>query len=430
MSPTARIPSEILIEIFQISCQPVYNGYRQAVTPFFIGSICRRWRDVAWSTPLLWNTILLHVSLKQHSSQVQLLRDWLLNARSAPLSIKLIAEHEHGPVLCHAIEAIMRILVTRSDYWLTFDSCLPSQCHNIFKNINFPMLTSVSLVSTSIIPDMFLTAPKLVDFNLPHYNFSMMLPWEQIRCFKTQWLTVPMCLKIIRQSPNLQECHFEQVDSRFSLTSKTITSHAQLKILYVMLRGTGASSESMSLFDSVTLPSLSNLRIQYKGTKRLPLSSITSLFLRSASILERFTIEFPFDNADLIPCLEAIPSLTYLHLERLWAQSSDMGLTGDLVASLDPLSNLNSSRLLLPNLKYFKYKGPALCDCRTIVDMLAHRWHLPNDGGASQSIRASKLQLAEVFSTVPYHVTADVQEELRNLLEEGMLVRIESLVRD
>jgi hypothetical protein len=53
-------------------------------------------------------------------------------------------------------------------------------------------------------------------------------------------------------------------------------------------------------------------------------------------------------------------------------------------------------------------------------------------GGTSQSIRVSKLKLAEVLSTgtLPYHVTADVREELKNLLEEGMLVRIESLVRN
>ena len=62
------------------------------------------------------------------------------------------------------VEAIMRVLLTRSDYWLTFDSCLlPLEYHNIVKNINFPILTSVSLLSTSRanIPDMpvFLTAP-------------------------------------------------------------------------------------------------------------------------------------------------------------------------------------------------------------------------------------------------------------------------------
>ena len=424
LSPTARIPSDILIKIFQIACQPVYkNNFRsrQAVTPLFIGSICKLWRDVAWSTPLVWDTIFLHISRKHHGTQVQLLRDWLLNARSALLSIKLTAEDEHESVLC-AFEEILGILVTRSDYWLTFDSRIPPpQCPNIFKNINFPMLTSVSLrnpASTPNIPDMFLTSPKLVDITLLRYNFPVVLPWEQVRRFRTARSTVTECLKVLRQSPNLQKCRFEYVYAPDSLIS--IMPHVQLKHLHVGLKD---SETSMSLLDSITLPSLSELRIQYNGSKRLLLSSITSLVLRSACNLERFTMGIRFDYADLVPCLEAIPSLTFLHLEMLIGP--DRGLT-KLVASLDPLSN--SSRLLLPNLKYFKYRGPVLCDCRTIVDMLVHRWHLSDDVETSRNIstRVSKLQQAEILSTFAYHVTTDVQEELRNLSEEGMVVRIES----
>ena len=114
--PIARIPSEILIKIFQIACQPIAYGYRKAVTPLFIGSICGLWRDVAWSTPLLWNTILLNYSRKHHDSLVQLLGDWLLKARSEPLSIKVTVVDECDYDYC-GFEAIMRILVTRSDYW-------------------------------------------------------------------------------------------------------------------------------------------------------------------------------------------------------------------------------------------------------------------------------------------------------------------------
>ena len=426
MSPTARIPPEILAEIFQIACQPVDNGHRQAVTPLFLGSICRLWRDIVWSTPLLWSTILLRVSRKQPGAQVQLLADWLLNARSAPLSIKLIADDENEYVVC-AFQAIMRVLVARSDYWLTFDSFLPPQCHHIFKNINFPMLTSVSLhppkisISTfSTPPDMFLTAPKLLNVDLSGYHFaSMVLPWEQVRRFKTQLLTVTESLNILRQSPNLQECQLEYVYSSDSFITKTIMFHAHLKHFDVML----LKAASVSLFDSITLPSLSHLRIHYSGPEQLPLSSITFLILRSACNLERFTVEIRSDDADLISCLEMIPSLIYFRLEILGSKHPDMGLTTQFVASLDPFNN--SGRLLLPNLKYFEYKGPVLCDCRTIVDMLAHRWYLSDRGTFQSTFKVSQLKLAEVLSTNYYTITADAQEELNNLWEEGMLVRIE-----
>ena len=175
------------------------------------------------------------------------------------------------------------------------------------------MLTSVSLrspASTSNIPNMFLTSPKLVNITLLRCIFPVVLPWEQVRRFRTARSTVTECLKVIRQSPNLQECRFEYVYSPDSLISKTIMPHLQLKHLHVGLKDSETS-----------------------------ISSITSLVLRSACNLERFTIGIRFDYADLIPCLESIPSLTFLHLEMLIGP--DGGLTRHFVALLDPLSNSN-----------------------------------------------------------------------------------------
>ena len=295
------------------------------------------------------------------------------------------------------------------------------------------MLTSVLLRSpspTSIIPEMFLTAPRLVDISLRGYSFSVVLPWEQIRHIRTGRSSVDGCLKILQKSPNLQECHFGGVSSQHGFFSEAIEPHAhtqltQLKHLHVKLNNLW----STSLFDSITLPSLSNLYIQCSRTRSLPLSSVTSLFLRSACNLERLTIRFHFDDKDLIQCLEAIPSLSYLHLDMEVDPKADIGLTRHLVASLDPLSN--SSRLLLPNLESFKYKGQVLCDCRTILDMLARRWRLlSDDGEISQSTfvtKVSKLKLAEVVSIGWYHITDDFHEELRKLSEEGMSVKIEHL---
>jgi hypothetical protein len=138
-----------------------------------------------------------------------------------------------------------------------------------------------------------------------------------------------------------------------------------------------------------------------------------------APLKDLFLKKTQFDYADLLPCLEVIPSLPYLRLKML--RGPDVGLTRHFAASLDPLSN--SNRLLLPNLKY----SGALR-----VVLLSTCW--PLDGiypmiAELFRVLVSKLKLVKVLSTLPYHVTADVQEELRILLEEGMLVRVVSLVR-
>jgi hypothetical protein len=208
-----------------------------------------------------------------------------------------------------------------------------------------PPKSTISTFNTP--PNMFLAAPKLFDVDLSGYNFAALaLPWEQVRRFRTQLVTVTECLKVLRLSPNLQECHLEHVYPSDSFISKTVMFHARLKQLDVIL----IKAASMSLFDSITVPSLSHLRIYYSGPEKLLLSSITSLILRSACNLARLTVEkYQFEDADLISCLEAIPSLTHLHLEMLGFASPDVGLTRHFVASLDPFSN--SHRFLLPNLK-------------------------------------------------------------------------------
>lgn len=340
-------------------------------------------------------------------------------------------------ILC-AFQTIMQVLVTRSDHWFTFDSpLLPQFLHN-FEDSNFPLLTSLSLhhptlccCQTNVPPVMCLTAPKLVDVDSFPYNSPVVLPWpgEHIRCFTTGG-TVTECLRVqvLRQSPNLQQFVSLYVCSLVTSISETIIPHAwpraQLKHLCITLD----NAESMSLFDNITLPSLTHLHIRNDGDQRVLFSSIKSLVLRSACMLERFLIECLFDFADLLPCLEAIPSL--ITLVMMMSDGPDtMGLTSHFVDSIGPINE--SSRLPLPNLEKFVYRGPVLCNCRTILGMMARRWYSPSyyddaDDENSQSI--SQLKVAKVSSTTRYHVTADVQYEIRFLLrEEGFLVCIEEL---
>ena len=58
------LPAEIKAAIFykavQLPC-PLYDGDGEGepsvVTPLFLGKICRDWRDLVWSSPLLWSNI-------------------------------------------------------------------------------------------------------------------------------------------------------------------------------------------------------------------------------------------------------------------------------------------------------------------------------------------------------------------------------------
>ncbi|KIM44059.1 hypothetical protein M413DRAFT_443120 [Hebeloma cylindrosporum] len=426
LSPTALLPPEILTEIFRLACQLEDGG--PPLTPLFFGGICKEWREIAWATPLLWNTLSLHVSRKAHGSQVQLLRDWLMRANASPLFIKLTSDDEHESIFC-SLRAIMDVLVTRSIYWNSLDCLLPPQCHDILKNNHFPMLTSVSVrppkgtISTfSEPPNMFLSAPKLLDVDLSGYNFSaMMLPWEQLRRFKTQFLTVAECLKVLKRSPNLKECHLESVYSPeiFPSPVSLDTFYSELEHLDITL----IKGAAVSLLDSITLPSLNQLRVHYTGAAGFTLSSIHSLVLRSSCNLQRLCIEKQhLRDEDLIPCLESVPSLCYL---RLIVVGESAGLSKNFVSVMHP--SRDPGPPLLPKLTWFHYEGSVECDSHSLVDMLSERWR-PQQAKNDNAVPIAILNTAEIVSRARYELPDEVECKMRSLTKAGMALSIRSLL--
>ncbi|KAJ7748001.1 hypothetical protein B0H14DRAFT_3513916 [Mycena olivaceomarginata] len=58
ISPLRRIPQDVLLDIFS-SCLPSgHNALIDAAeAPLLLGRVCRHWRDVTYSTPMLWSSI-------------------------------------------------------------------------------------------------------------------------------------------------------------------------------------------------------------------------------------------------------------------------------------------------------------------------------------------------------------------------------------
>ncbi|KAF8195629.1 hypothetical protein K438DRAFT_1826258, partial [Mycena galopus ATCC 62051] len=65
ISPIRRIPQDVLIEIF-LSCLPSEHNaiIDPAEAPLVLGRICRYWKSIAYSTPMLWSS--LHIPSLDH----------------------------------------------------------------------------------------------------------------------------------------------------------------------------------------------------------------------------------------------------------------------------------------------------------------------------------------------------------------------------
>ncbi|KAJ7639454.1 hypothetical protein FB45DRAFT_1024174 [Roridomyces roridus] len=81
--PVLSLPNEIVSEIF-IQCLPPYPAcppVRGPSSPTCLTHICRKWRDIALTTPQLWRAIPFRAAGNPH------VQAWLERSRSCPLSI-------------------------------------------------------------------------------------------------------------------------------------------------------------------------------------------------------------------------------------------------------------------------------------------------------------------------------------------------------
>ncbi|KAF7348247.1 Hexose carrier protein [Mycena sanguinolenta] len=116
ISPMRRIPHDVLLEIF-FSCLPTEHNalIDPAKAPLVLGRICRHWRDVAYSAPMLWSSI--HIPSPHYlntppnilSRFERIVKAWLERSAPCPLSISFFDE-DHYEYLLEEHPLIMQLL--------------------------------------------------------------------------------------------------------------------------------------------------------------------------------------------------------------------------------------------------------------------------------------------------------------------------------
>ncbi|KAJ7700321.1 hypothetical protein B0H17DRAFT_251208 [Mycena rosella] len=90
--PVLTLPNEIVSEIF-VHFLPVYPQRSPLIgprSPALLAQICRKWRDIALSTPALWRAVRLTLKKKRRlEQQLRLLESYLEHSGSCRLSIEL-----------------------------------------------------------------------------------------------------------------------------------------------------------------------------------------------------------------------------------------------------------------------------------------------------------------------------------------------------
>ncbi|KAF9522219.1 hypothetical protein CPB83DRAFT_864790 [Crepidotus variabilis] len=131
-----QLPVDLITGIFSLICQPTefHKDVIGYTPPFYLGTICRSWRNLAWSTPLLWTYIYLKVSSKPSNIQAELLKDCFARSGSSLLSIVFRLENENfswDPRTTYGskpfTERLLRLIATECARWKTLEVDIPNE---------------------------------------------------------------------------------------------------------------------------------------------------------------------------------------------------------------------------------------------------------------------------------------------------------------
>ncbi|KAJ7024269.1 hypothetical protein C8F04DRAFT_1270458 [Mycena alexandri] len=413
--PLPSLPAEILGEIF-IDCleEEMVSPDTQSA-PLLLCNVCRRWRDVALSTPSLWSSLAIH--FPSHRRRRNLYRNWLSRAQNTPLSLCLDDSYIHSPD--HSTNVMIPTLLESSSQWRNLKLTLGHGLHLIgllFRGDSrefSPKIPSLEKLTLSIenLPDnvslSFRDIPKLRHFALDLYRPEIQVPWHQLTTFRCGDITVYDYLEILQNSCNLVDCSFRAYHRLFSgdRPPDSHVDHPRLENLAVDFE----DRRTLVLLDCLETPALKSLTLQ------LPTESLfvaTMLSFISRSFIHLQTLAIAGDDGTIVECLKAMPSLVHLKLSTSQAEPLFIQLTGkpDFLPKLESLHVVLNGAIV---------PGSAFT-VSLIIGLLRSRW-------APQTLSVAQVRsfrLASPLLGMGLFGELNSDPELRRLKREGMVVYI------
>ncbi|KAJ6578668.1 hypothetical protein DFH09DRAFT_1148046 [Mycena vulgaris] len=217
--PVLTLPFEITSRIF-LDCLPqdadtILRPYpSQNEAPLVLTRVCRDWRAVAVSTPMLWTHLRIELDSDDgrghiDSKWVALLDIWLQRSQPHPLSMTVSNLSYTEPD-----ETLVGVLDRHSPRWRDLTLKLPfNHFSRLSAHVSLPLLERLT-ISAHGSPDMinpisaFRNAPRLNHVCLEGgmHPSDLLLPWDQLRTMEFYGASSDDCLELLRLTPNVVSC--------------------------------------------------------------------------------------------------------------------------------------------------------------------------------------------------------------------------------
>ena len=344
--PIQRLPAEVASSIFVLclSCLPsldmvdvtletVQNNIALQAMQFLLGSVCRHWRKVVWSTPDLWNILWLQISDRTTVTHSQMVADWLRRSGQLPLYISVFSPRSSTPALKPARVSthndIIDTLCHYTDRMKVLHLSLPSPLLARFTN-NRNLFAS----SNRILEQLFIElrqsdlCPLLFPFDLggdpclTHLSIrrinrrAINIRWDNLTFLEAPGLFNYDALAILQLAPKLQVFNFSIVYDARDPTELPQVTHHSLRMLCL------TSDQTYQFLDFITCPVMSELSYYCDLTSQTS-RSLADFLRRSACLLEDLALGGrPVDVQDVLTVLCVTFANPFIFGRTLWYSRS------------------------------------------------------------------------------------------------------------
>ncbi|KAF8069201.1 hypothetical protein FPV67DRAFT_1110108 [Lyophyllum atratum] len=408
-----RLPIELLADIFSLTLRnyagdwgmhgpPLSRNFPglsfspgSSSDPMMLAQVCRHWRDVALSTPMLWSSMA--IACTDRRRHIPLLEIWLQRSRTCPLTISLLEpfwetkdKNQWWPQQCALATDILSLLITQSHRWKSINFRFSLRIPFVLENLHpesFQILESAMVSSCQVATSFSDGLPSLdkvwgavhssPSFHEGQWDYEYLehrrenIPWVQLTCIDVT-MSVDSLFEVLPFCHNLVDLRF--TDPRLICNSSNLPSlipayrtYPQTTIVLPSLRNLAMAMKQPSdpIFRRLTLPSLSSFNIQQSRTwqGRPDAASFNDLLARSQCYLKRCSYEDSSpDGEDFLLQMLASP-----YMASLVTLSVDCPVTDKFAKFLTYTPGLNP--LTLPRLEEL-FIGVCTSSPGALVDMV------------------------------------------------------------
>ncbi|KDR67519.1 hypothetical protein GALMADRAFT_258139 [Galerina marginata CBS 339.88] len=371
-----QVPTEVVARIFELCVlEPLGASYREMTKnerrmPLIIGSVCRVWRQIAFSTPQIWTSISIHLGNRHRPAQsgptyYTLAEEWLSRSRDLPLSVHVYGD-EHSEEI-----RLLELLSQHSSRWECLDLALPYRVASCLQGDSrgTSILRRLQLYCEDDSSYRYIGEHSFSPINMKLYPTSVSLISWPLKRANIEWthathvdLLSPDfsdCAEVLRRAPQLT--YFEFTDARVGIFSTSVrytvpTTPFPCPLLQELHIGVSGENMIEDFFNSFTLPGLEVLAISGSLYTHTPPTTnrLISFIKRSSCRLTSLSLaKGSISKVEMVLLLQEIPFVRTLRFTHML----DVFLCVLKQLAVTPRNGAQENGCILPVLESLSFHG-------------------------------------------------------------------------